>query len=119
MASLGGALSADRLLVLGWINAPHVALWVDAMAVRGWEVHLAGDFAPSLPPHPPVGAASVHEMPRFGVPGLRAPAIVPWLARLARRMHPRVVHAHWLPSFGWIAARAGVRPLVVSAWGSD
>jgi glycosyltransferase involved in cell wall biosynthesis len=36
-----------------------------------------------------------------------------------RRLRPQVVHAHWLPSFGWVAARARARPLVVSAWGSD
>jgi glycosyltransferase involved in cell wall biosynthesis len=112
-------MSAPRLLVLGWLNGPHVALWVDAMAARGWEVHLAGELEPALPVAFPAGAAEVHELPRRGVPGLRAAAAVPWVRRLARRVAPRVVHAHWLPSFGWMAARARVAPLVVSAWGSD
>ena len=32
---------------------------------------------------------------------------------------PDIVHAHWLTGPGWIAALAGTRSLVVSAWGSD
>jgi glycosyltransferase involved in cell wall biosynthesis len=41
------------------------------------------------------------------------------LRRLIRRHRPDLVHAHWLTGPGWIAAAAGARPLVVSAWGSD
>jgi glycosyltransferase involved in cell wall biosynthesis len=41
------------------------------------------------------------------------------LAQVARRLSPDLVHAHWLPEFGWMAAREGLQPLVCSAWGSD
>ena len=38
-----------------------------------------------------------------------------WLAAL----QADVVHAHYLARFGWQAALAGVRPLVMTPWGSD
>jgi glycosyltransferase involved in cell wall biosynthesis len=41
------------------------------------------------------------------------------LARVARSIDPDLVHAHYLPEYGWMAAREGLRPLVCSAWGSD
>ena len=111
--------SAPRLLLLGWVNGPHLALWANAMAARGWEVHMAGEVDETLPRSFPAAAASVRVMPRRGVPGLRAAALVPWLRALSSALSPSIVHAHWLPSFGWMAARARLRPLVVSAWGSD
>jgi glycosyltransferase involved in cell wall biosynthesis len=41
------------------------------------------------------------------------------LARVARSVEPDLVHAHYLPEYGWMAAREGLRPLICSAWGSD
>jgi len=41
------------------------------------------------------------------------------LAGIAVAVEPDLVHAHWLPEFGWMAAREGLTPLVCSAWGSD
>jgi glycosyltransferase involved in cell wall biosynthesis len=41
------------------------------------------------------------------------------LRQLAEALQPDLVHAHYLPEFGWMAARQGLEPLVCSAWGSD
>jgi glycosyltransferase involved in cell wall biosynthesis len=41
------------------------------------------------------------------------------LGRVARSIEPDLVHAHYLPEYGWMAAREGLRPLICSAWGSD
>jgi glycosyltransferase involved in cell wall biosynthesis len=41
------------------------------------------------------------------------------LHEVAQQVAPDLVHAHWLPEFGWLAAREGLHPLVCSAWGSD
>src|SRR5436309_3388814 len=41
------------------------------------------------------------------------------LADLAQALESDLVHAHYLPEFGWMAARKGLAPLVCSAWGSD
>lgn len=44
---------------------------------------------------------------------------VAWLDGVIRRVEPDLIHAHWLPKWGYLAARSGHRPLVVTAWGSD
>ncbi|MFP5463100.1 MAG: glycosyltransferase, partial [Gammaproteobacteria bacterium] len=41
------------------------------------------------------------------------------MRRALAALRPDVVHAHYLARFGWSAALAGVRPLVVTPWGSD
>jgi glycosyltransferase involved in cell wall biosynthesis len=40
------------------------------------------------------------------------------MRRRLRELRPDVVHAHWMP-FAVLAALAGARPLVATAWGSD
>src|SRR5262245_43074981 len=108
-----------RLLVVGWVNSPHIEVWPRLLSDRGYEVHLAGELAPELPATPAKGAASVSVMPRLHTPGLRAPRLAGWLRDVAKEVQPDIVHAHYLSIFGYIAARSGERPLVVSAWGSD
>jgi len=38
---------------------------------------------------------------------------------ILRKIQPNIVHGHFLTNHGFVAARTGFRPLVVSAWGSD
>ena len=44
---------------------------------------------------------------------------MPALRALARRIKPQIVHAQYVTSYGFLAALAGLRPLVVTAWGTD
>jgi L-malate glycosyltransferase len=106
-----------RVLVAGWINSPHVLSWADAVAAAGHEVHIAGRAAPQWPAAEPGG--NVHPLPADGLPLLRSLRMSRALGSLATELEPDLVHAHWLPEFGWMAAREGLRPLVCSAWGSD
>lgn len=39
--------------------------------------------------------------------------------RLLRRIHPHVLHAHFIVPFGWWAALSAWHPCVMSAWGGD
>jgi glycosyltransferase involved in cell wall biosynthesis len=41
------------------------------------------------------------------------------LRRLCRRFRPDVVHVHWVDRRAYQCFRAGLRPLVLSVWGSD
>ena len=45
--------------------------------------------------------------------------VMSWMRRLWREERPDVVHANWLPSYGFLAALLRLRPLVAMAWGSD
>lgn len=108
---------ALRVLVVGWPNSPHLASWADAVRAAGHEVHVAGRDAPQLPPSAP--GPYVHVLPAEGPPLVRSLRQGRALAALTKQLRPDLVHAHWLPEFGWLAAREGLSPLVVSAWGSD
>ena len=54
-----------------------------------------------------------------GVPYLRRGAIGPAIGALAERLEVDLVHAHYLLPYGYWAARAGRRPLVMSPWSRD
>ena len=109
-----------RVLLLGWTNTPHLLGWAERLVALGYEEHVAGravDAWPALPM--PDGLASASGVVLRGPAGLRGRWLSRDLRRIAERVQPQLVHAHWLPEFGWIAAREGLSPLVCSAWGSD
>jgi glycosyltransferase involved in cell wall biosynthesis len=106
-----------RVLVAGWPNSPHVISWVAAVAAAGHEVHVAGR-APAQWPATTL-AVNVYPLPDEGPPLLRSFRMSRALADVAADVRPDLVHAHWLPELGWMAAREGLGPLVCSAWGSD
>jgi len=105
-----------RILVAGWLNSPHLSSWGDAVAAAGHEVHFVG----RVPPGPSsIEGTNVHKIRGEGVPLVRSLQMSRALARVVAEVQPDLVHAHWLPELGWMAAREGLHPLVCSAWGSD
>ena len=113
-------MSNARVLVAGWLNSPHVVAWGDALLELGYEVHLAGQLVERWPAAPGTERfASVSVLDPGQVPGVRDRRLGRGLAGAARAIRPELVHAHWAPGYGWMAARAGLRPLITSAWGSD
>jgi glycosyltransferase involved in cell wall biosynthesis len=113
-------MSGERVLVAGWVNSPHVVTWGDALLELGYEVHLAGQLVERWPAAPGTERfASLSVLAPGSVPGIRDRRLGHALARVARTVRPDLVHAHWAPGYGWMAARAGLRPLITSAWGSD
>jgi L-malate glycosyltransferase len=106
-----------RVLVVGWPNSPHVSAWAQAVAAAGHDVHVAGRDAPQLPASP--SSPTVHTLQADGPPLVRSLRLSHELARIAADLSPDIVHAHWLPEAGWMAARERLHPLVCSAWGSD
>jgi L-malate glycosyltransferase len=106
-----------RVLVAGWLNSPHVAAWAEAVIAAGHDAELAGRIVPHWPELDlPVPS---HRLPAHLPPPLRGLHMSRELARVAAEYRPDVVHAHYLPEYGWMAARERLAPLVCSAWGSD
>lgn len=102
-----------RIATLGNASVIHTQRWVEWFRGRGHEVALW-----SLEPGPPALAA--HLLPRAPLPGaLRYPLAVPALRRALREFRPDLVDAHYVPNYGLMGVLAGLRPLAVSAWGSD
>jgi glycosyltransferase involved in cell wall biosynthesis len=109
-----------RVLIAGWLNSPHVISWAEAVAAAGHEVHLTGRAPPQLLPGERAGVVGeIHPLRAEAPPLVRGLRMSHALAAVAADVAPDLVHAHWLPEFGWMAAREGLSPLVCSAWGSD
>jgi glycosyltransferase involved in cell wall biosynthesis len=113
-----------RLLLLGPMVSIHVRRWAELAREIGFRVFLAGDVHPGFREVDFDGVveetftASHMDRPGRGARSrlLRRAA---WLRWLVMRLRPDVIHAHWLVSWGFWAAYARCRPLLVSAWGSD
>lgn len=103
-----------RILVLAHGPSVHTRRWVSALSGRGHELRL-------LTADPGEGIAA--PVRRVGLP-------LPWRALRyasawgatraeARAFRPDVTVAHFLPNYGFLAALAGARPLLLACWGSD
>jgi glycosyltransferase involved in cell wall biosynthesis len=126
-----------RVAVLADFEGPHARSWLRYFIDRGHDVHAVSFYPPRLP----IDGATMHHLrPARGdavarpAPPRRAARNIPrGVLRLAhalryqaaglrgalRRIGPDVFHAHYLVEHGFYGALAGVRPLVVTAWGSD
>lgn len=106
------AETGRHLCLLGDANSVHLRRWSQEMGARGWRVSV------------------VTARPQ-AIDGVEQRVLPPvarrrdWLWRVgaARRavaaLAPDLVHAHYVTSYGWLGARCGRRPLVMTAWGSD
>lgn len=104
--------SGPHLCLLGDATSVHMQRWAREMLARGFRVSVVTARPAQIE----------------GVEQRVLPAVVrstDWLWRVAaacrevRALAPDIVHAHYVTSYGWLAARCGRRPLVMTAWGSD
>ena len=114
-ASTAASAEPMRLVFVAHPNSIHTRRWTAWFARAGHEVTILDPVG--VTPDPGLEGVAVRHVGEDRLPG--------WLGRRAsmRRalaaLRPDVVHAHYLARFGWSAAIAGVRPLVVTPWGSD
>lgn len=103
---------SPHLCLLGDANSVHVCRWAGEMLARGFRVSLIT----ARPQH-------MSGVEQRVLSPVKRPA--DWLFRVgeARRhvndLAPDIVHAHYVTSYGYLAARCECHPLVVTAWGSD
>ncbi len=112
------------LLYVGNLGSVHIQRWLRFFVAQGHEVHLL------TPPVDGISAPGIHVHVWHSIrtrlrpldyaanTALLAPRVLQFRA-LVRRIRPDLVHAHYLNDAAFIAALAGARPLVVTAWGSD
>jgi glycosyltransferase involved in cell wall biosynthesis len=100
------------LCLLGDASSVHTQRWAREMLARNFKV--------SLITARPQALDGVEQ--RVLSPVKRS---VDWLLRVGevrrhlRELAPDIVHAHYITSYGYLAARCKQRPLVMTAWGSD
>jgi len=104
-----------RILLLGPANSIHLRRWAAGLAERGHAVCVASQ-QPCEDGLLPAAVERVWLPVRSGL-GYMANAVA--LRRLARRWRPDVLNAHYASGYGTMAALAGVRPWLLSVWGSD
>lgn len=105
-----------KICFLAAADSIHSYRWIRFFAERGHEVHWL-----SLTP----ADRDVPTGVRFYQIGGSAPGRLGLLSAALRIRHvvrgidPELLHAHYVGSYGLLGLLAGVRPFVVTAWGSD
>ncbi len=112
-ASIGVAGVVARVLFVCDAASVHTRRWAEYFRDQGIEVHVAS-FRPAT-----IEGVRVHVLGTSRLGRLGYFFAIPRLRALARRIRPDVIHAQYVTSYGFLAAAAGLRPLVVTAWGSD
>lgn len=104
-----------RVALLGPANSIHLQRWAHGLVERGHEVCVLTqhDVERALLP----AAARVVLLPHRGELGYFRNA---WRVReLLLPWRPDILNAHYASGYGTTAALCGVRPLLLSVWGSD
>jgi glycosyltransferase involved in cell wall biosynthesis len=111
--------SGARVLQVGPLFVNHVRRWAEHAAELGCTVFAAGHVHPE---RHLVELSDIVEGVEVAPTELRQLGAAPhvgWLRDVIRRLEPDLIHAHFLPSWGYRAALSGHRPLIVTPWGSD
>ena len=104
-----------RIALLGPAVSIHLQRWVQALVARGHAVCVLTQDRCERALLP--AAADVIELPRRGSLGFFANA--PRVRHQLLRWRPDIVNAHYASGYGTTAALCGVRPVLLSVWGSD
>lgn len=103
-----------KILLLAWAGSVHTARIASSLKSQGCTVEVVS-FRPAVIPGVPVHVLGLAKaLGRIGYL-----LSVPRLRRLISQLKPDILHAHYLSSYGAVAAFSGFRPYIVSVWGSD
>jgi glycosyltransferase involved in cell wall biosynthesis len=106
-----------KICFLGDGNSIHIRRWLDSFHDRGHEVHLI-TFSKVELKH-----ISVHKIGDVDINisgnNWRYLFSVIQIKKLLRKINPDIVNAHYVTSYGLLAALSGAKPLVISSWGTD
>ncbi len=115
--------SSVDILLVGDLGSTHIRRLATTLGDRGVRVEVA-TFGGQ-----PIAGIATHRLGGGGRPkALRYLVAIPRLRRIIRSRSPRLVHAHYLSSFGLISAiaiaiglapRRARPPLIQTAWGTD
>jgi len=101
------------ILYVSDAQSVHTKRWAEYFRDCGAEVHVAS-FRPCDIP-----GVQVHLLPTLGIGKIGYFTALFTLRNLYTGLKPDIVHAQYITSYGFLAALAGLRPLVVTAWGTD
>ncbi len=102
-----------KILYVSDAQSVHTRRWAEYFRDSGADVHVAS-FRPAC-----IQGVTTHLLPTLGLGRLGYSIALLSLRALYLRIQPDVVHAQYVTSYGFLAAFAGLRPLVLTAWGTD
>lgn len=105
-------------MFIGAATSNHTIRWVNALSDRGHEVLLVcrGDQQDI---NKQISNNVKIEYLYFGGKSLSYYLNVPQIRRIYKNFSPDIVNAHYVSGYGTLSRVARLRPLVLSAWGSD
>lgn len=102
-----------RLLYVSDAASIHTQRWAAHFSKFGIDVHVAS-FRPAV-----IENVTVHIIPKMKLGKLGYIFAIPYLKKLTKKIRPDVVHAQYVTSYGFLAAVSNLKPLVITAWGTD
>lgn len=102
-----------KILYVSDAQSIHTRRWAEYFRDQGDEVHVAS-FREAK-----IDGVQVHVLNTFGFGKLGYFLAIPKLRSLASKINPDIVHGQYVTSYGFLAAIAQLKPLIVTAWGSD
>ena len=103
-----------RLAFLAQRNSIHTVRWVNALAQRGYEVHLISMHDNVHEIHPEVVCHTLpHPLPTGYFLNVSA------LKRLLAKLKPDLLHTHFASGYGTLGRLSNFHPNILSVWGSD
>lgn len=105
-----------KICFIAGAHSVHTRRWVSFFAHSGHDVHLISLGAGG---DEEISGVRLYFVPRKGLRWLRPFGYASAVKRILRDLMPDIVHAHQVWVDGVLAALCGVRPLVITPWGSD
>lgn len=103
-----------KIALIAGASSIHTIRWANGLAEAGHEIHL---ITQSKPENPLLPQVKVYYFTNRGVLGYFIMA--PKVCKLLKKIKPDIVNAHYASGYGTTARLVGIRPLVLSVWGSD
>ncbi|HWN99006.1 MAG TPA: glycosyltransferase [Blastocatellia bacterium] len=104
-----------RLCFIADPRSIHTARWIRFFAERGHSVALISHCTPE----PGLGIDRHYAISEESIRGTRLIKNALEVRKAVRDFRAQILHAHYINESGWLAALSGVRPFVLTAWGSD
>ncbi len=106
-----------KVLFLSNAASIHTVRWVNALANRGHEIHLAFKKDDQPRDNEISNKVILHSLKYGGNKAYFTNAFE--LHKLYKKIKPDVVNAHYASGYGTLARIAKLKPLILSVWGSD
>ncbi|WP_461206454.1 glycosyltransferase family 4 protein [Clostridium sp. DL1XJH146] len=106
-----------RICFLGDGNSVHIKRWLSFFRNKGYDVHLI-TFSTVVYENITVHKVGKHNINQNGG-NWKSIFSTLEIKKILKEIKPDIINAHYVTSYGFIAALTGIKPLVISAWGSD